>query len=121
MEIIEEFRSRLRTALDMKNMKAIDLAKAIHVNRSTITLWLSGKTNARQDKIYQIAKYMNIDPTWLLGADVPFTSFEKAMNQTTSKSINDEIMSKVIKLNEDNKRFVLGYIDGMLAQQDDNQ
>lgn len=114
---MERFSKRLTQALDIKNIKAIDLAKAINVDRSTISLWKKDKTSPRQDKIYLSAKYMNVSPAWLMGADVPISDFDSAMNHNSKDEIDNEVQSKLSELNEGNKRMVLGFIEGLISQQ----
>lgn len=114
---MEKFSKRISKALDIKGIKAIDLAKAIKVDRSTISLWKQDKTSPRQDKIYLAAKFMDISPAWLMGADVPMSDFNSAMKGIHKDEIDDEIQSKLSQLNDGNKRMVLGFVEGLLSQQ----
>lgn len=41
------------------------------ISRSSISEWLSGKYEPKQDKIFIIANALNVDEAWLLGLDVP--------------------------------------------------
>lgn len=57
---------RLAYALENADMKQIELARAIHVNRTSVNDWLSGKTkNIRGDTLLKIANVLNVDPLWL--------------------------------------------------------
>lgn len=68
---MESFNSRLKIAMEYKNVKPADLSKMTGIGKSSISQWLSGKYSAKQDKIFIIAEALNINPSWLIGADVP--------------------------------------------------
>ncbi|MBP1040408.1 helix-turn-helix domain-containing protein [Vagococcus sp. BWB3-3] len=57
--------------MDIRNIKAIDLSYKTGIGKSSISQWLSGKYEAKQDKIYILAKVLNVDEAWLMGLDVP--------------------------------------------------
>lgn len=114
---MEKISQRISKALDIKGIKAVDLAKAIGVDRSTISLWKQDKTSPRQDKIYLAAKFLDISPAWLMGADVPMTDFKSAMDGSRTSEIESDILNKFSQLNEGNKRMVLGFVEGLLSQQ----
>ncbi|WP_416339412.1 helix-turn-helix domain-containing protein [Parabacteroides goldsteinii] len=47
--------------MNLRKVKAIDLAEQIGINRGSMSLFLSGKTNLSQDKIEAILRYLNIE------------------------------------------------------------
>ncbi|WP_220751621.1 helix-turn-helix domain-containing protein [Apilactobacillus xinyiensis] len=109
----------MNKALELKNVKATDLAKHIGVDRSTISFWKNGRTKPRQDKIFTSAKFLDVDPAWLFGADVPLSSFEEAMKRNNSSNeLQDEAISKFNRLSIENKRQALGFISGLLFNQE---
>lgn len=65
----ESFASRLSKALIIRNMKPIDLAKVSGINKATISQYLSGRYEAKQNNIYILAKALNINEAWLMGFD----------------------------------------------------
>lgn len=65
------FATRLRIALDKRNMKPAVLAYRLGVDRSTISNYLKGKYTAKIDVIRKIAKILDVSPDWLSGLDVP--------------------------------------------------
>ena len=62
---------RLKKALELCNMKQIDLAEKTNIGRSAISQYLSGKVVPKQDKIYLLAQALNVNEGWLMGYDVP--------------------------------------------------
>lgn len=46
--------------MKLRNVKAINLAEHIEVTKSTMSLFLNGKTNLGQEKIEKMLKFLNI-------------------------------------------------------------
>lgn len=68
-----EFKDRLFEALNKRDIKMTDLAKRLKVSRSTISQYCNGQIKPKRDRVFEIAKILNINPVWLLGYDVPIT------------------------------------------------
>lgn len=67
-----ELKDRLQKALDMKEKKAVDLAKDLKIPKSAISQYLSGARGIKDSKrLYAIAKYLDVAEAWLMGFDVP--------------------------------------------------
>lgn len=62
---------RLKQALELRDMKCIELSKRTGVNRGTISKYLSGVNEPRADRLHKIALALNVSEAWLLGYDVP--------------------------------------------------
>lgn len=62
---------RIATALDIRGMKQAELCKLAQVPKSSLSLYLSGAYEPKQNRIYDIAKVLNVDEAWLMGYDVP--------------------------------------------------
>ena len=91
-----ELKDRLREALEMREKKAIDLAKDLEIPKSAISQYLSGYRTIKDSKrIYVIAKYLDVSEAWLMGYDVP-------MERTYEKT-NDTITDIVLRLRTDSE------------------
>ena len=53
----------------MRDKKPADVAKETGIARSSLSEYLKGEYEPKQDKIFLIAKNLNVDPGWLMGAD----------------------------------------------------
>lgn len=98
---MESFNSRLKIAMEHKNIKPADLSKMTGIGKSSISQWLAGKYSAKQDNIFVIAKTLNINPSWLIGADVPMSDesiLEKIYN--VANKISKERQEKVYNFTE---------------------
>ena len=54
-------REAIKEAMSLRKVKAIDLAEQIGINRGSMSLFLNGKTNLRQQKLEEIFKYLDIE------------------------------------------------------------
>lgn len=66
----DTFANRLKKALDYNNMRPIDLANKTKISKTQISNYLKGTYKAKQDKLYLIAKALNVSEAWLMGFDV---------------------------------------------------
>lgn len=66
-----DFASRLSLALELRNMKAADLSKRTGVSEGTISCYINGKYEAKQNRVRVFADALNVNPAWLMGYDVP--------------------------------------------------
>lgn len=62
---------RISLALTIRGMRQSELCKLAKVPKSSLSLYLSGAYEPKQDRIYAMAKALNISEAWLMGYDVP--------------------------------------------------
>jgi len=67
----ESFASRMRKAMDIRNIKQVDLVEKTNLGKSAISQYYSGKYEPKQKGIYLIAKALDVSEAWLMGHDVP--------------------------------------------------
>lgn len=112
---MESFHSRLKQALELKGMKQADLAKVMDTGRSTVSQWINGRNETSSATALKIAQKLNINPVWLVGADVPYSAYSSVTDEIDGKNVANQIINKLMALNEDEQKMVLGYIDGLLT------
>ena len=66
-----DFASRLSQALEVRGMKAADLSKKTKVAEGTISCYINGRYEAKQNRVQVFAEAVNVNPAWLMGYDVP--------------------------------------------------
>ena len=69
--VVDTFANRLQKAMNLKNMKQVDLVEKTNIDKSLISNYLKGKYKAKQDNLYLLAKILNVSEAWLMGYDVP--------------------------------------------------
>lgn len=73
----DQFIERLNSILQKRNLSQADLSKMTGIRSSSISDWLKGKYEPKQDKIAIIADALNVSPVWLIGYDEPSTNQPK--------------------------------------------
>ena len=77
-EIIEDFSVRLNRAMNIRNLKPVDLVEKTGIDKSKISSYMSGRYKAKQDGVYLLAKALDVDEAWLMGLDVPMLKSNKS-------------------------------------------
>lgn len=67
MEYGDDFSSRLKYAMKLRNKKSVDICNATGLSSALISQYLTGKFEPKNDKAYIIANYLKVNPAWLLG------------------------------------------------------
>ena len=78
---METFASRLKKALELKNMTSAELSRLTGIDEGTISNYRKGKYEPKQIKTEMIAKALNVSIPWLMGLDVPISG--RKDNSTT--------------------------------------
>ena len=82
---------RIQEGLDIRRMTQQDLSDRTGIPKSSISQYISGHTKPRNDRIYLIAKALQVPEPWLLG-------YEIELNQNN----NSGTISNNINSNNDN-------------------
>lgn len=110
-ERIEPCGKRIAIALAIRGMKQADLCKLANVPKSSLSLYLSGAYEPKQDRIFDIARVLNVDEAWLMGYDVPM---ERQNNQSPDEpklTEGEEILLGLFRqVPEDKQQMVLEMI-----------
>lgn len=67
----ENFCIRLQKAMNIRNIKAIELSEKTGIPKSSLSEYIKGKYEAKQKGIYKLAKALDVSEGWLMGLDVP--------------------------------------------------
>lgn len=70
-QIVATTAERLRQALEYRHINAAQVAKDTGISKGSLSQYISGKFNPKQDRLYTLAKYLRVSPLWLMGIDVP--------------------------------------------------
>lgn len=80
----DTFQNRLLTAMNIRNMKAVDLAKATGLSKARISQYTNGVYEAKQQALYVLAKALNVSEAWLMGYD---TDMDKKLYEKRSEEV----------------------------------
>lgn len=107
---------RLRKAMDIRNMKQIELSEKTKIGKSAISQYLSGKVVPKQDKIYLMAQVLNVNEGWLMGYDVPM---EKENHIQLTKKDKKEIDDYIDEMRTELLQSSTLLFDGQPAEEED--
>lgn len=91
-------KDRLREAMRDAGMTQSDLARATGLNRATISRYLSGEVEPRQEAAHKLAVALGVAEFWLWGHDVP-------KDRTDVQKKNDDLVQVIAKLRGDPEFF----------------
>lgn len=74
---------RIKFAMDLKGIKQSDICKITGIPKSAMSQYVSGAFEPKQDRIYLIAKALNVSEPWLMGIDAPMQRSEKILDENT--------------------------------------
>ena len=69
--LVDTFSNRLNTAMRIRNIKATELSEKTGIAKSSLSEYINGKYEAKQDGVYLLARALNVNEAWLMGLDVP--------------------------------------------------
>lgn len=76
---------RLKQAMELNDIKQIDLVRETGINRSSISRYLSGEYEPKSKSIRKLASALQVSEQWLLGYDVPISPAAEAEIAHSSK------------------------------------
>lgn len=74
-----EFQYRLQKSIAAKGITASELSRISGVGKSDISNYINGAYVAKQDKCFQLAKALDVDPGWLMTGDEPASERQAQM------------------------------------------
>lgn len=89
---------RLREAMAIREKKQVDLVRETGIDKGSISNYLSGRYEPKQEAIYKLAKALDVSEMWLWGYDVP-------MERPQEQRDNDTIADIIVRLRTDKKFF----------------
>ena len=95
---LEELKDRLQRALARKGWKAVDLVEQTNIPKGAISYYMAGKSKPKADRLYILAKALDVSEAWLLGYDVP-------MVRSEGQKKNDQLAELIAKLRTDERFY----------------
>lgn len=84
--LVDTFSNRLRTAMRIRNIKAAELSKKTGIAKSSLSEYINGKYEAKQDGVYLLSKALNVNEAWLMGLDVSMERIPDELRNITPLS-----------------------------------
>ncbi|HDK5719681.1 TPA: helix-turn-helix domain-containing protein [Staphylococcus pseudintermedius] len=83
-----------------------ELSRRTGIGRNSISDYLNGKYEAKQDKVFELAKVLNVNEAWLMGFDI-----------SKNREIENSITSIYDKLTPPRQKRVLDFANEQLNEQ----
>lgn len=93
---------RIVEALRLRKMRQADLVRASGIDKGSISCYISGRYEPKNEAVYKMAKALNVADMWLWGYDVPM---ERPLAQKQADELNDIV--ERIKKDQEFKSLVL--------------
>lgn len=81
----ESFSKRMKEAMELRNIKQVDLCERTGLGKSAISQYLSGTYEPKQKGVYVIARALDVSEAWLMGYDVPIERIEHIKTDITKE------------------------------------
>ena len=108
---------RISEALTKRGMRQSELCKLAKVPKSSLSLYLSGAYEPKQDRLYAMAKVLNVSEAWLMGYDLPM---EKQKNPPEEPKLSEGekvLLDLFRRVPEEQQQLVLQMIRVALGSQ----
>lgn len=115
---------RLKHLMKIRGLKQVDIINmskpyqeklGISLQKSTLSQYINDIQSPDQDRIYLLAKTLNVGEAWLMGFDVD--SYRVPDEERQIESIESKISKEVSKLTDKRKKNVLTYAKEQLEEQ----
>ena len=109
---IETCAKRIETALSIRGMKQCELCEITDIPKSSLSLYLKGAYEPKQDRIYSISKALNVSEAWLMGYDVPMDRL--SVSKATSMEVTEneqKLLELFRRVPESQQQMVLQMIE----------
>ena len=127
-KVVASFKDRLNEALDIRNMRPIDLCNRADIPESAMSQYRSGYAMPRRERMVRIADSLNVSLMWLMGADVPMEKQHSIPNfnplnvpirpyDPEAEKRVDAFFDKIGSLNKDRKKQLMDFLDFLYEQE----
>ena len=110
---------RLREIMDLRGLRQSDLVRLVapyceryHIlmGKSSISLYVNGKVEPNQGKLFILGQALGVSEAWLMGFDVPMEKQKVSPPDYVVKDGDVELLAEVQHLNEAQKGLLRDYI-----------
>ncbi len=107
---------RIEKALNIRKMKQSELCKLANVPKSSLSLYLRGAYEPKQDKICKMAIVLNVSEIWLMGYDVPMERDEITPSNSIDLTNSEKIMLELFRrIPESQQEVLIQMVRGALS------
>lgn len=110
---------RMALALRLRGMKQSELCIKTGIPKSAISQYINGEFKPKQDRIFIIARALDVDEAWLMGYDVPMEKQKEISPDKVELTEGEKILLDLFnRVPEERQEMVLQMIRVALGQQE---
>ena len=106
---------RIQEGMELRGLKQADLVEKTGISKGALSSYISGRYVPKQNNTFLIAKALNVNEAWLMGADVPMERIDATSENQTSEQ--KELNEIYVQLSSNNRERVLTYSKSLLSTQ----
>ena len=115
--------NRIREALQIRNMKQVELCEKTGIKKSSVNNWLAQRWQPKQEAIMKMARVLDVSEMWLAGYDVPIDrpieqkkSDELAQLIHSIRTDNDlkSLLLSICSLNPEQRKTIEGVVNELI-------
>lgn len=91
---MESISTRIQKAMDLRGLRQADLVNRTGINKGALSCYISGRYQPKQNNIYLLAKALDVNVEWLMGANVEVSHFREA-NRSSQPPIRIPVLGRV--------------------------
>lgn len=88
---VADFKDRFKFALKAREKTQAEISKKTEIDKASISYYLKGNYEPKNDKLYLIADALNVSPEWLMGYDTEMEEKQPPIYKGVSRDELDEI------------------------------
>lgn len=94
---VSNSKERLKEMIQYFGITQQDVCKKSKINKSTLSMYINGVREPRQDQLSKLCDPYGINPTWLMGYDVPMfrEDLDRELSDALEYSENIESLGKL--------------------------
>ena len=104
----ENCSQRISKGLEIRKMTQAELRRLTGIPKSSMSLYLSGAYEPKQDRIYLISKALNVSEAWLMGYDVPMSRNTPSKPELTESE--EKMLNLFRQLTEENQKVIVEWM-----------
>lgn len=124
METISE---RLKKCIELRGLKQADLVKKTGISKGALSSYISGRYSPKKSNLYLLAKALDVNEDWLMGADLPIEETNIISDPSPLHNIYCESKEEMYliltyrKISKDLKKRALHYFNKLSDLYDDEE
>lgn len=113
VQFVAEFKDRFAELIE--GMTVVEAGKVLGISKATVSAYTTGKRSPKVPVLNSIAHYFNVDPLWLLGADVPKYKKSPVENDEGLSEDRAYLLSRIDSMTDNEVRALRAIVDQVLS------